>query len=151
MEINCISGDHGTHVAAIAAANFPEEPEKNGVAPGAQLISVNIGNARLGGGMETAASIIRACMRAIEAKVDVINMSFGEPSQWAGGRCFEFMNEVVEKHGIIFLVANGNEGPSSSTSNASSLPESIMSKFKFIMISRQRRILASNGTLKYPL
>nr|AYV89095.1 tripeptidyl-peptidase II [Tetranychus truncatus] len=127
LEINCISGDHGTHVAAIAAANFPEEPEKNGVAPGAQLISINIGNARLGGGMETSASIIRACLRAIESKVDVINMSFGEPIQWAGGRCFDFLNEVVEKHGIIFVVADGNEGPNFSTSSASSIPDSLIS------------------------
>lgn len=128
MEINCISGDHGTHVASIAASNFPDEPEKNGIAPGAQLISVNIGNNRLGGGMETSTSIIKACIRAVEAKVDVINMSFGEPIAWGGGRVHDFMNEMAEKHGIIFVSSSGNEGPSPTTVGSSSLPNSVISK-----------------------
>ncbi|TRY75766.1 hypothetical protein TCAL_12592 [Tigriopus californicus] len=114
VEIVSMCSSHGTHVSAIAAANFPDDPPKNGVAPGAQIVSITIGDARLGS-METGTALARAMyhiMRAEHYKVDVMNMSYGEHSHWSNtGRLGELMGEVVNKHGAIFVVSAGNAGP----------------------------------------
>ena len=85
LEIVSMPSSHGTHVASIAAANFPDNPDRNGVAPGAQVVSVSIGDGRLAG-METGKALCRAMshgMRAEHYKVDLINMSYGEHSNWS--------------------------------------------------------------------
>ncbi|XP_014283046.1 tripeptidyl-peptidase 2 isoform X1 [Halyomorpha halys] len=116
LEITSVSSGHGTHVASIAAAHFPDEPEKNGIAPGAQIISFSIGDIRLDT-METGTAIVRAMIRVMESRssstpVDVINMSYGEHPHWAcSGRIGELMNEVVDKYGICWVAAAGNHGP----------------------------------------
>lgn len=37
MEIVAACGSHGSHVASIAAANYPNNPDLNGLAPGAKV------------------------------------------------------------------------------------------------------------------
>eukprot|EP00123_Amoebidium_parasiticum_P017924 comp24032_c0_seq1/m.43017 comp24032_c0_seq1/g.43017 ORF comp24032_c0_seq1/g.43017 comp24032_c0_seq1/m.43017 type:complete len:1277 (-) comp24032_c0_seq1:73-3903(-) len=109
---------HGTHVAGIVAAHNPDNPAMNGVAPGAQIVSINIGDYRLGS-METGNSLVRALGAAIQYKADLINMSYGEDVQVPEvGHFMELAKEVVHKHGIIYVSSAGNDGPALSTATA---------------------------------
>lgn len=122
LEVVGMCSTHGTHVAAIASGYFPDEPEKNGVAPGAKIISLSIGDSRLGS-METGTALVRACIKVMELskkmKIDVINMSYGEHAHWANtGRVGEIICEVVNRYGVAWVVSAGNHGPALCTVGA---------------------------------
>ncbi|CAN0208725.1 unnamed protein product, partial [Ectocarpus fasciculatus] len=92
------AGAHGTHVAGIVAAYYPEDPEANGVAPGAQIVSLKIGDSRLGS-METGVGVVRAVTEAVRMGCDVINMSYGEAAALCdSGRAIDVAREAVLKH-----------------------------------------------------
>ncbi|KAF6251901.1 subtilase family-domain-containing protein [Scenedesmus sp. NREL 46B-D3] len=112
------AGAHGTHVAGIVAAHFPEDPAANGMAPGAQIISCKIGDSRLGS-METGTGLVRALAAVMDAGADVINMSYGEPTSRCNvGRAIDIAAEAVHKAGVIFVAAAGNAGPALGTVGA---------------------------------
>ncbi len=112
------SGSHGTHVAGIVAAHLPRQPELNGIAPGAQIVSVKIGHSRLGG-METGPALMRGLRAVLDHKCNLVNMSFGEPTSYPNhGRLVDQFSEIVDQHGVIFVASAGNEGPALSTVGA---------------------------------
>lgn len=110
---------HGTHVAGIVAAHHPGgDGALDGVAPGAQIVSLKIGDQRMGS-METGCGLYRALKAAVDNKCDLVNMSYGEPTSESNhGRFVQLAGELVNKHGIIFVSSAGNNGPGLSTVGA---------------------------------
>jgi len=123
LSIVCDSSPHGTHVAAIAAAASSKADqgggeERCGVAPGAELVGLVIGDVRLGT-METGAALARAMSEAVRLKCDVVNLSFGEGSCVSDkGRFVELAEELVWKHNVVFVSSAGNNGPGLSSVGA---------------------------------
>ncbi|EQC32461.1 hypothetical protein SDRG_09788 [Saprolegnia diclina VS20] len=118
LSIVCDAGSHGTHVAGIVAAYDAADAKNNGVAPGAQIVSVKIGDSRLGS-METIVGIARGALAVLDNKCDVVNMSYGEfASKHNSGRTIDVIQELVDRHGVTFVSSAGNEGPALGTIGA---------------------------------
>ena len=102
LQIVTDSSTHGTHVAAIAAGFHGEDEAAlalNGVAPGAQILSIKIGDNRING-METGYSLANACRYVVEYKCDLVNYSFGEPINFCNmGSALTMVDELVKKYG----------------------------------------------------
>lgn len=120
LEIVGMCSSHGTHVASIASGYDAENEELNGVAPAAKIVSLTIGDGRLGS-METGTALVRAIIKVMELcdagkKIDVINMSYGEHAAWSNsGRVGELMTELVNRYGVVWVASAGNHGPALST------------------------------------
>lgn len=114
------AGAHGTHVAGISAAYFSDEPAACGVAPGAQIVSVKIGDTRQGS-METGTAMARAVKAVYETGCDLVNLSYGEPTAVAGphaGLAVELLSRLPLAHGVTFVSSAGNAGPALTTVGA---------------------------------
>jgi tripeptidyl-peptidase-2 len=115
LSIVAEGGNHGTHVAGIAAGYSPGQPDLNGIAPGAQIVGIKNGFARMGS-METASAIARGIHAVRELHCDIISASFGEHTIRPNhGRLVDLMTELVQDAGVIFVAAAGNDGPAFST------------------------------------
>lgn len=111
-------GSHGTHVAGIIAGHWPEKPYLNGVAPGAQIVSLKIGDARLDS-LETGGALLRAVQAIIKHNCQVANLSFGEPASVPNsGRFIEELQSALRVYGVTFVSSAGNDGPALSTVGA---------------------------------
>ncbi len=115
-------GSHGTHVAGIAAGNNIGGIGLNGVAPGAKVISLKLGNNLYSGGATVTESMKKAYLYAdkIAGEVTVpciINMSFGIGSEIEGHAEMEaFLEELTRKNPYLYIcLGSGNEGPGIST------------------------------------
>lgn len=111
-------GAHGTHVAGIAAGyRINNQDGFNGIAPGAKLMSLKIGQNAIGG-VSTTESIKKAVeyagRYAREHAVPVVcNLSFGVESEIEGDSDIDkFIDEYMRKNPyLLFVTSAGNAGP----------------------------------------
>jgi subtilisin family serine protease len=104
-------GAHGTNVAGISTGNDPSG--LRGVAPGAQVMMLKIGNNQLSGGATTTASMMLAIDYAASHGARVANMSYGSsPGSDVGTSTIDaYVDKVAVEKGLIFSISAGNEGP----------------------------------------
>ncbi|MDZ7625263.1 MAG: S8 family serine peptidase [Ignavibacteriaceae bacterium] len=115
-------GSHGTHVAGIAGGSMIGGIDFNGIAPGAKMMSMKLGNNLYSGGATVTESMKKAYLYADkiskEAKVPVIiNMSFGIGSEIEGQAEMEtFLQNLTKENPYLYIcLGSGNEGPGIST------------------------------------
>ncbi len=114
---------HGTHVAGIAAGfKINKQDGLNGIAPGAQIISLKIGKGNYQGSCTVTGSLRRALnfvedyYREHKTPI-VVNISYGIGSIREGQSDIDhIVNDMLAFNKNIFIsVSNGNDGPGVST------------------------------------
>lgn len=111
-------GSHGTHCAGIAAGFNIGGAGINGVAPGAKVIGLKLGNNNYPGGATVTESMKKAYLYADklskELKVPcIISMSFGIGSEIeARSELEKFLADLLSKNPYLYVsTSNGNNGP----------------------------------------
>ena len=104
---NDTMGDHGTHVAGIAAANKVDGSEVVGVAPDAQLYIMKVYGADHGGFAE---DILAALEDALLLGADVVNMSLGTNAGFTTSTdaVNAIYNRVAETNTVLSVAAGNN-------------------------------------------
>lgn len=123
LSLHFDSGGHGTHVAGIASGyRIHGQDGYHGVAPGARVISLKIGNNRFAGGSTVTESIKQALDYGVtyakKHKVPVVyNMSFGVGSELETRSAIDrYVDSLLARNpGVVFVTSAGNEGPGLST------------------------------------
>ncbi len=116
-------GSHGTHCSGIATGyHIDGSGDFNGVAPGAQLMGLKLGNNNYAGGSTVTESMKKAYLYADKVSKErkepcIINMSFGVGSEIEGRADIEkFLENLVKDNPYLYIsTSNGNEGPGIST------------------------------------
>ena len=115
-------GGHGTHCAGIAAGYNIGEVGLNGVAPGANVIGLKLGNNNYPGGATVNESMKKAYLYADKISKErkgpcIVSMSFGIGSEIEGKSEMEdFLADLLKKNPYLYVsLSNGNEGPGIST------------------------------------
>lgn len=123
VELHFDDGGHGTHVAGIAAGfEIQGKPGFHGIAPGAEVISLKLGDNTLAGGATRPESMKRAMEYAAKWAEDhqvpvVMNISYGIGSAIEGDAAIDhFLDDLLERTPLLSCATSaGNAGPGLST------------------------------------
>ena len=127
-------GSHGTHCAGIAAGFDIGDAGFNGVAPGANIISLKLGNNNYTGGATVTESMKSAYLYADKISKErkepcIVTMSFGIGSELEGRADIElFLDDLLKNNPYLYVnVSNGNEGPGISSAGLPAASSSVFS------------------------
>lgn len=118
-EVHFDDGGHGTHCAGIAAGHSIDgRPGYDGIAPGARVLSIKIGDNAGAGGATTTGAKKKAFEIAAEWAEDhgvpvVINLSYGIGSETEGQSDIDrLVDDTLAKHPTLYIATSaGNNGP----------------------------------------
>lgn len=105
------AGDHGTHVAGIAAANAGVVADVVGVAPQAQILAMKVFSSS-GSNGATWDDILAAADDAVALGADVINMSLGSTCGFStpeGDKGVAAVFQKIADAGVMLSISAGNE------------------------------------------
>lgn len=125
-------GSHGSHCAGIAAGYDIGGIGMNGVAPGAKVISLKLGNNNYTGGATVTESMKKSYLYADKLSKElgvpcIVSMSYGVGSEIEGRADMEkFLDDLLKKNPYLYVsVSNGNNGPGLSSAGLPSSSQSV--------------------------
>jgi hypothetical protein len=128
VNIGLVEAMHASHVAGITAAyNMLGNPNFNGAAPGAKLVSAR---ACTWSGGCTAVALFEGMMElVVNRHVDVVNMSIGGlPALNDGNNArAELYNRLINDYGVQMFISAGNSGPGVNTVGDPSVATDVVS------------------------
>lgn len=135
LSLHYDAGGHGTHVAGITAGHrLGGQPDFHGVAPGAQVMSLKIGNNAMAGGSTTPGSKLEAFRYAAKiarasGKPVVCNLSYGINSARPGHSEIDnaLQQLLIENPELIICSSAGNSGPGLGTIGTPSAASEVLS------------------------
>ncbi len=145
VNIGIVSGQHGSHVAGIVAANAMFGGAMSGEAPGAKLVSVRV--CLFIAGCTSHALIEGMIYAAKQSNVDVINMSIGGLPALNDGnnsRCVVY-DRLIQQSNVQMFISAGNSGPGVNTVGDPSVCGRVVSVGAFITDATWRSNYGSTG------
>ncbi len=146
VNIGIVSGEHGTHVAGITAANNMFGGAMSGAAPGAKLKSVRV--CLFISGCTTHALIEGMTYIAKKGNVDVINMSIGGlPALNDGNNTRAVLyDRLIDKYKVQMFISAGNNGPGLNTIGDPAVASKVLAVGSYISRETWQKNYGSDST-----